>query len=229
MSKQRVDTAQKDLAMKQKMAAQKGVNLASLSASYEPEGDSLDEKITAKTDMGAAIKDFYGSKSPQLAGRTKEERRKAAIAAVLTARRGGKKLGEECECEDENEPKLKKDENGAEDPRSIPTKVNLVKNKLRAMGLKMDYEPEGEVLDERRKEDKVAGTPRKPRNPAFELVAKSMGTGRMGVQPRGKKKEPGKKPPAAGEYGGPKSPAQKVSARRAAAQRAQDMMHSRFD
>jgi hypothetical protein len=51
----------------------------------------------------------------------------------------------------------------------------------------------------------------------------------MGVQPRGKKKEPGKKPPAAGEYGGPKSPAQKVSARRAAAQRAQDMMHSRFD
>jgi hypothetical protein len=148
MSKQRVDTAQKDLAMKQKMAAQKGVNLTSLSASYEPEGDSLDEKITAKTDMGSAIKDFYGSKSPQLAGRTKEERRKAAIAAVLTARRGGKKLGEECECEDEKEPKLKKDENGAEDPRSIPTKVNLVKNKLRAMGLKMDYEPEGEVIGE---------------------------------------------------------------------------------
>ena len=54
----------------------------------------VNEKITAKTDMGAAIKDFYGSKSPQLAGRTKEERRKSAIAAVLTARRGGKKLGE---------------------------------------------------------------------------------------------------------------------------------------
>jgi hypothetical protein len=88
---------------------------------------------------------------------------------------------------------------------------------------------EGELLDERRKEDKVAGTPRKPRNPAFELVAKSMGTGRMGVKPRGEKKVPGKKPPAAGEYGGPKSPAQKVSARRASAQRAQDAMHSRFD
>ena len=148
MSKQRVDVAQKDLAMKQKMAAQKGVNLASLSASYEPEGDTLDEKITAKTDMGAAIRDFYASKSSQLAGRTKEERRKAAIAAVLTARRGGKKLGEECGCEDEKEPKLKKDENGAEDPRSIPTKVNLVKNKLRAMGLKMSYEPEGNVVSE---------------------------------------------------------------------------------
>jgi hypothetical protein len=224
MSKQRVDVAQKDLAMKQKMAAQKGVNLASLSASYEPEGDSLDEKITAKTDMGAAIKDFYGSKSPQLAGRTKEERRKAAIAAVLTARRGGKKLGEECECEDENESKLKKDENGAEDPRSIPTKVNLVKNKLRAMGLKMDYEPEGEVIDERRKEEKVAGTPRKPRDPAFELVSKSMGAGRMGVQPRGVKKQKGAPTP-----GPVNPPAQKVAKRRADAQRAQDMMHSRFD
>jgi hypothetical protein len=54
----------------------------------------ISEKITADTDMGTAIKDFYGSDSPQLAGRTKEERREAAIAAVLTARRGGKKLGE---------------------------------------------------------------------------------------------------------------------------------------
>jgi hypothetical protein len=54
----------------------------------------IEEKITDKTDMGAAIRDFRASKSPQLAGRTKEQRRQAAIAAVLTARRGGKKLGE---------------------------------------------------------------------------------------------------------------------------------------
>lgn len=136
-AKQKADVAQKELAMKQRMAAQKGVNLTSLAASYEPEGDQIDEKITAKTDMGMAIKDFYASKSPQLAGRTKEERRKAAIAAVLTARRGGKKLGEEaCGCEDEKEPKLKKTEGGEEDPRSIPTKVNLMKNKLRAMGVR---------------------------------------------------------------------------------------------
>ncbi len=64
---------------------------------------------------------------------------------------------------------------------------------------------------------------------AFQAISKMMGSGRAGVQPRGQKKEPGKKPPAAGEYGGPKSPAQKVAARRAAAQKAKDMMHSRFD
>lgn len=95
--------------------------------------------------------------------------------------------------------------------------------------LKQSYELGGEQIDERRKEDKVAGTPRKPRNPAFELVAKSMGTSRMGVKPRGQKKEPGKKPPTAGEYGGPASPAQKVAKRRADAERAKELMHSRFD
>jgi hypothetical protein len=107
------------------------------------------------------------------------------------------------------------------------------------------YRPEevelgGEFIDERRKEDKVAKTPRKPRNPAFELVANSMGTGRMGVQPRGQTrlkrqasertenpetKELERKRPASA---GP-TPAQKVANRRAAAQRAQDMMHSRYD
>jgi hypothetical protein len=89
---------------------------------------------------------------------------------------------------------------------------------------------ETEMIDERRKEDKVAGTPRKPRDLAFELVAKSMGTGRMGVKSRGVKKVPGKKPLAAGKYGSERrSPAQQVAINRAAAQRAQDNMSSRFD
>jgi hypothetical protein len=55
---------------------------------------------------------------------------------------------------------------------------------------------------------------RKPRDLAFELVAKSMGSNRLGVQPRGKKKVPGQKPPAAGEYGAPESPAQKLAKRK---------------
>ena len=130
MAKRNADAAQQKLALTQKTAASKGVNLASLSSSYQPEGEKLDEKITANTDMGAAIKDFQSSKSSQLEGRSKASRRDAAIAAVLTARRGGKKLGEEASCGDEK-PQI-----NAEDPRSIPTKVNLLKNKLRAMGAK---------------------------------------------------------------------------------------------
>lgn len=49
--------------------------------------DDLGEEITGKTDIGDAIRDFSASKSKQLAGRSSEERRKAAIAAVLQARR----------------------------------------------------------------------------------------------------------------------------------------------
>tara|TARA_B100001564_G_scaffold253330_1_gene215431 strand:+ start:898 stop:3156 length:2259 start_codon:yes stop_codon:yes gene_type:complete len=36
------------------------------------------------------------------------------------------------------------------DPREIPTLVNLVKNKLRARGLNMSYEPKGEVVSEKK-------------------------------------------------------------------------------
>jgi len=79
-----------------------------------------------------------------------------------------------------------------------------------------------ENIMERRREDK--GTPRKPRNKAFELVAKSMGSGRLGVQPRGEKKDRGGPTP-----GPTRTPAEKVAKRRADAERAQDMMHSARD
>ena len=42
--------------------------------------------------------------------------------------------------------KAKKEED--EDGRSMYTKWNLVKNRLRAMGLKMSHEPEGETIEE---------------------------------------------------------------------------------
>jgi hypothetical protein len=45
-----------------------------------------------------------------------------------------------------------------EDPRSMKTKINLVKNKLRAMGLKMSYEPEGELVDEATRSSKRRST-----------------------------------------------------------------------
>ena len=45
---------------------------------------------------------------------------------------------------DENSKPAKNEE----DPRSMPTKINLAKNKLRAMGLKMSYDMEGDMVDE---------------------------------------------------------------------------------
>jgi hypothetical protein len=121
--------------------------------------------------------------------------------------------------------KKAKKEMEEKDPRSLPTAINLAKNYARAMGAKnpivMVSTEETEVIDERRREDK--GTPRGPEpSAAFKLVSKSMGAGRMGVQPRGVKKQKGAPTP-----GPVNPPAQKVAKRRADAQRAQDMYKPR--
>lgn len=56
----------------------------------------VDEKLNLKkADMGDVIGDFYKSKAPQFKGRSKEKRREMAIAAKLTAERGGRRLGEQ--------------------------------------------------------------------------------------------------------------------------------------
>ena len=52
--------------------------------------------------------------------------------------------GSEC-AEGEMEKSDKK--KGEEDPRSMPAKINLAKNKLRAMGLRMSYDMEGEMTE----------------------------------------------------------------------------------
>ena len=65
-------------------------------------------------------------------------------------------------------------------------------------------------------------------NKAFQNVNKTLRS--MQGRPEGQKeKVKGKKPPAAGEFGGPKSPAQKVDIRRAAAKRSKEQQTSRFD
>jgi hypothetical protein len=78
---------------------------------------------------------------------------------------------------------------------------------------------EVEMIDERRREDK--GTPRKPRDKAFELVANSMGANRLGVQPRGKRKDRTSlvqaEPPEI-------TPAQKIAKNRASRERGNEFM-----
>jgi len=47
----------------------------------------------------------------------------------------------------DTKPKSKKEKKEEDDPRSMPTKVNLAKNKLRAMGLNMGYEHDRGLVD----------------------------------------------------------------------------------
>jgi hypothetical protein len=171
-----------------------------------------------KEQIASALKSKYG-KTPKT----------YAIATSVA-----KKVAEETAC-DSSKPE--------KDMRGDYAEKNNIKNRLRsALGVKNpivmtpseekysseEVELEGEMIDERRREEK--GTPRKPRDRAFELVANSVGSNRLGVQPRGQRKEPGKKPPEAGEYGSERrSPEQIVRNRRAARQQGRDNMSSRFD
>ncbi len=59
-----------------------------------------------------------------------------------------------CGCDAEETPPIKKDKKDkVMDAREIPTKVNLIKTKLRLMGLKMSYEPEEEMVEETKSGD----------------------------------------------------------------------------
>jgi hypothetical protein len=65
-------------------------------ADHMGEETEVQEKLNLKkSDMGTVVKDFYKSDAPQFKGKSKEKRREMAVAAKLTAERGGKKLGEE--------------------------------------------------------------------------------------------------------------------------------------
>jgi len=70
-----------------------GIEKAKVMAKEEVE--ELDEKLTAKTPMGTYVKDFQKSDAPQFKGKSQEKRRAMAIAAKLSAERGGKPLRKE--------------------------------------------------------------------------------------------------------------------------------------
>ena len=215
--------------------------LDDLLASVRSEQVQIDEKTLTSAEtkekerLVKSMKDKAADFEKRYPGRGKE-------VMYATATKMAKKIAEqamEIQPKTQEKPDQVQKKISQQKDRQRQQEVQILQRKLQALrsaprGVDTDitagYEPKGEVIDERRKEDKVAGTPRKPRNRAFEIVAKSMGSSRMGVQPRGEKKVPGQKPPKAGEYGSKTlSPAQKVQRRRDSSQRAQDMMHSRFD
>jgi hypothetical protein len=82
---------------------------------------------------------FAADKKMKLAMAQKKAAQKAAQTGVSIMN------GMEGPCAGPEE-KSKKD--GDEDPRGMKTKINLSRNKLRSMGLKMSYDMEGDLVDE---------------------------------------------------------------------------------
>jgi len=158
---------------------QGGNERVGLMAHNELDGGLIVEKAMSKAQqrfmgMVYAAKKGEPAASPEVAQSAKEITKKEAKKFASTKHKGlPEKVKEEMDCGSDD----KKKKNGEEeDPRSIKTKDNLVKNKLRAMGLKMSYEPEGEVLEDYMRvnsdgsRERVAGDP-----PKAKLKRKPLG------------------------------------------------------
>ena len=139
---------------------QGGNERVGLMAHNELDGGLIVEKAMSKAQqrfmgMVYAAKKGEPAASPEVAQSAKEITKKEAKKFASTKHKGlPEKVKEEMDCGSDD----KKKKNGEEeDPRSMKTKVNLVKNKLRAMGLKMSYEPEGEQIDELNRSERETG------------------------------------------------------------------------
>jgi hypothetical protein len=206
---------------------------STISAGFEVEGPILTEKAVSKAQQRFMAMVYSrkkgkmkkGEASPEVEAAAKSMTKKEAKKFAKTKHKGlpgHVKEAADCGCDDKEKER---------DTRGDYAKINMVKNKLRAMGAKnpIVMVASEEVVTELNRLEKEQGKESGgTSDPAVRAVMKTMR--KMQGTPKGQqKKEPGKKPPAAGEYGGPHSPAQKVDARRASAQRAQDMMHSPRD
>jgi len=195
------------------------------------------EEVEFEIEEGMTIKDFKKQKSRQ-----KQKDKRAADKIAPTRRAGIHADKASPERAARHRANVDPDFEG-NDERNYPGgKLNPKKvRKAKALG---ELGEQQSQIDELNRYEKETGKDYKTGKPsvkggtmgdsdttsqALRSVMRSMGSGRLGVQSRGKKKEPGKKPPAAGKYGSERrSPAQQVAINRATAQRAQDNMSSRF-
>lgn len=77
-------------------AARKQGNSKSVGKTFGPKVKvtKIKEELNVSDGMDTWIKDFQKSDAPQFKGKTKEERREMAIAAYMSAKRGGKSQNE---------------------------------------------------------------------------------------------------------------------------------------
>ena len=161
----KANMAKKQVLMKKMQAVRMGAG-DQIMASKEADGDLVDEGMLVNVAKGVetGVKKFnkFDDRITKAAGKKVKKVAKKAGMAVLRGTAGAvggaikgayqgagkgikKGLKEEEMVKDQVDDKKKKKEE--DDPRSMPTKINLAKNKLRAMGLNMGYEHDKGLLD----------------------------------------------------------------------------------
>jgi hypothetical protein len=129
---------------------------ATLVSHNKLKGDVIAEKAPPGAKFERMVKHI---KSGYAKGGVSDSEKSIAYATAWKAK-NKETQKEETECDTEPKKKGEKEV----DPRSIPTTINLVKNKLRAMGLKMSYEPEGSQIFEKKLPEKPKRRPKEITN-----------------------------------------------------------------
>jgi len=115
---------------------------------------SLQEKAVSQNQqqLAAMALEYLDGNMPDASDAVKQMAKMGRKELKKFARTSHKGLPEKVKVEEEmdydDKKKKSEEETCEDDPRSNKTRDNLRRNYLRAMGLKMSYEPEGDVIDE---------------------------------------------------------------------------------
>jgi len=115
---------------------------------------SLQEKAVSQNQqqLAAMAIEYLNGNMPDASDAVKQMAKMGRKELKKFARTSHKGLPEKVKVEEEmdydDKKKKSEEETCEDDPRSNKTRDNLRRNYLRAMGLKMSYEPEGDVIDE---------------------------------------------------------------------------------
>jgi len=157
----KANMAKKQVLQKKLQAVRMGAG-SDIQASHEPEGDMVEAKVdkgmifgksAARNERRFGKKGQFDPAGSGPRGQGTSERAQLAVKRTQEheAKRGVKKVKgmkeEMMKPEIDTKPKSKKEKTEEEDPRSMYTKLNLAKNKMRAMGLNMGYEPDKGLVD----------------------------------------------------------------------------------
>ena len=108
--------------------------------------------------IGAYIDDFQKSDAPQFKGKSKKERRDMAIAAYLTAKRGGKAQDENVKSAD-RKPEIYTKPDGKKGIRMVATDREVVKTEAYTMGKPVEKKKPKPASDSRAAELLTKGYP----------------------------------------------------------------------
>ena len=187
----KANMAKKQVLQKKLQAVRMGAG-SDIQASHEPEGDMVEAKVdkgmifgksAARNERRFGKKGQFDPAGSGPRGQGTSERAQLAVKRTQEhqARRGVKTKGmkeEMMKPEIDTKPKSKKEKTEEEDPRSMYTKLNLAKNKMRAMGLNMGYEPDKGLVDAYNKVyNNISEDPDKLADKAYER-AKTLGSRR---------------------------------------------------